>query len=243
MRQSDFAAALLDPDLAVPSGITDPDGRPAPRRFNVYRNNVAVGLTEALRQGFPVVRRLVGEDFFTAMAREHLRAHPPATPLMMFYGAEMPDFLRAFPPVAHLPYLPDVAALELAIRQSYHAADAPPLDPAALQALPPERLMRARLRFVPAVRLVRSAYPIHAIWQANARDGAPPRAALPEDVLVTRPGFDPEPERLPDGAGGFVAALMAGQAFAAALEAAPGFDLTATLALFLRGRALLAIED
>jgi hypothetical protein len=137
MSQQEFRTALLDPEHPVPSGLTDPQGRPAGRRFNVYRNNVSVSLTEALRQAFPVVQKLVGEEFFTAMAQEHLRAHPPASPLMMFYGEAMPAFLSAFPPVAHLPYLADVARLELALRASYHAPDAVPSQPVVSHGLNP----------------------------------------------------------------------------------------------------------
>lgn len=242
MSQSAFRAALLDPDHPVPPGLTDPDGRPAGRRFNVYRNNVTVSLTEALAQAFPVIRKLVGETFFAAMAREHLRRHPPRSPLLMFYGEDMPDFLAAFPPVAHLGYLPDVARLELALRRSYHAADALPVDPGRLGALPAETLLAARLRFAPAVQLVRSDWPIHAIWRANARDGAAPDRRTGEDVLVVRPEFDPEPLRLPDHAAAFIAALMAGETMARAVEAAPSFDLTATLSLLLSGDAIAGIE-
>ncbi|GAB4383641.1 HvfC/BufC N-terminal domain-containing protein [Albidovulum sp.] len=242
MNHAAFRAALLDPAQPVPPGLTDPQGRPAGRRFAVYRNNVVVSLTEALRQGFPVIRMLVGEDFFTAMARQHVRAHPPRSPLMMFYGADMPGFLERFPPVAHLPYLPDIARLELALRESYHAADAEPVAPEALQGLDPEALLAVRLVLAPAVRLVRSAWPIHAIWSANMRGSEPPRAAVAEDVLVTRPDFDCEPRLLPAGAAPFVAALMAGAPLGAALEAGPEFDLTATLALLLSARAIVAVH-
>ncbi len=243
MSQSEFRAALLDPALPAPPGLTDPQGRPAGRRFNVYRNNVSVGLTEALRQSFPVIRKLVGEAFFTAMAQEHLRTHPPTSPMMMVYGAAMPGFLERFPPVAHLPYLPDVARLELALRQSYHAADAPALPPEVLQRLDPARLMAARLRFAPAVRLVRSRWPVQSIWAANMRDTAPPAAMAAEDVLVTRPAFDPGPVLLPPGAGGFVADLLAGATFGAAFDAAGAFDLTATLGCLLQGAAITAIDE
>jgi len=243
MSQSDFRAALLDPDRPVPAGITDPEGRAAPRRFNVYRNNVTVSLTEALRQAFPVVRKLVGEDFFTAMAREHLRAHPPVSPLLMFYGQAMPSFLEGFAPVAHLGYLPDVARLELALRHAYHAADAEPLTPEALGAVPPEHLMASRLRFAPPVCLLRSRWPVRSIWAANTRSEPNPTQARAEDVLITRPGFDPEPVLLPEGAGDFIAALLSGTTFGAALERAPAFDLTATLGVLLAGQAITALSD
>jgi hypothetical protein len=243
MNQTEFRTALLDPGRPAPAGLTDPDGRPPGRRFDVYRNNVAVGLVEALRQSFPVVRKLVGEDFFTAMAREHLRAHPPSSPLLMFYGEAMPAFLHAFPPVAHLGYLPDVARLELALRHSYHAADAAAVPPERLQSLDPVRLMSAGVSLAPAVRLVRSRWPIHAIWMANMRGAEPPRAADPQDVLVMRRDFDPEPALLPDGAGDFIARLMDGQSLGAAAEAAGPFEMTATLTLLLRGGCITDLTE
>lgn len=244
MRTAQFRDALLSPDAPVPDGLTDPQGRPAGRRFNVYRNNVAVGLTEALRQSFPVVRKLVGEDFFTAMAQDHLRAHPPASPLMMFYGQDMPAFLEHFPPVAHLGYLPDIARLELAIRNSYHAADAPPLPPERIAALGADAMCAARFTLAPAVQLVRSRWPIHAIWSANTKGSTPPRTVRGEDVLITRPDFDPVVDQLDDGAAPFVARLLAGDRLDAAHAAAGPLDPTATLGLLLaRGAITGLVED
>ncbi len=172
MNQSAFRAALLDPDRPTPPGVTDPEGRPTGCRFDVYRNNVIASLTEALRQAFPVIRKLVGEEFFTAMAIEHVRAHPPRSPMLMLYGADMPGFLAAFPPVAHLGYLPDIARLELALREAYHASDAAPVPADRLAALPDAEFLSARISFAPAMRIVQSRWPIHAIWAANA-EGAP----------------------------------------------------------------------
>ena len=106
--QAEFARAILDASLAAPEGLTNPDGAPASKRFDVYRNNVAVSLTEALETGFPVIRKLVGEEFFKAMAGVYLRRHPPASQLMMFYGQSMPAFLDEFEPVAHLHFLQDI---------------------------------------------------------------------------------------------------------------------------------------
>ncbi len=244
--QDAFAAALLDPARPAPAGLTDPAGRPAGARFDVYRNNVAASLTAALETGFPVLRRLLGAEFFAAMAGVFLRAHPPRGRLLMTYGTAMPGFLEAFPPVAHLPYLPDVAQLELARRQAYHAADAAPLDAGALAALPPDRLTAARLRLAPALRLVRSDWPVAAIWHANTTPGAPPPGTGAQDALVTRPGYDPEVAALGPGEGAFVAALMAGAHLGAAHEAGaatPGFDLTQALGRLLAGGAITGIEE
>jgi len=243
--QDIFTAALLDPARAVPAGLTGPDGGPAGRRFDVYRNNVAAGLTEALITAFPVLTKLLGEANFRGLAGLYLRAHPPASPVMMFYGAEMPAFLAAMPQLAHLPYLPDVARLELALRESYHAADAETLTAQALAGVAPDDLMGARIVLHPALRIVASRWPIHGIWARNRIDGAPKPAPGAETVLVTRPAFDPVQTLLPTGAAALLAALGSGDSLGDAIDAAgaPGFDLSATLACLIGAGAFVRLED
>lgn len=245
MNQAQFRNALLDPDLAAPEGMTDPHGRPPGKRFAVYRNNVAVGLTTALETGFPVLRRLLGPDFFTAMAGVFLRAHPPRSRLMMLYGAEMPDFILSFPPVAHLPYLPDVARLEFALRQSYHAKDTAAIDPAVLGELSGQRFLAARLCIAPSVGVVRSAWPIHAVWRANTSDTNQKLVWEPETVLIVRRDFDPTPHVVAAEAGVFIERLIAGDPVADALAiAGEALDLTACLSVLLHGGAVIGvIED
>ena len=58
--QTDFRAAIFDPQMAVPASLTDGSEQPAGKRFNVYRNNVIVSLKEALSESFPVVTKLIG---------------------------------------------------------------------------------------------------------------------------------------------------------------------------------------
>ena len=77
---------------------------------------------------------------------------------------------------------------------------------------------------------------------ANTRDSAPPAAVTPQDILIVRPAFDPEPLLLPEGAGGFLAALMAGRTVGEACAAAGTFDLTATLGLLLSGNAIAGLH-
>ncbi|MDV7145366.1 DNA-binding domain-containing protein [Tropicimonas sp. TH_r6] len=244
--QTQFREAILDPGRDVPPGLIDPDGRPAGKRFDVYRNNVVVSLTNALGEAFPVIRKLLGENNFSILAGQFVRAHPPASPLIATYGDALPDFLESFEPVRSLGYLSDIARLELALRQSYHAADADPIDPARLQALPPERLMQTRFALAPALRLIRSDWPIVAIWRFNAEDGPKPEMR-PETALITRPEFDPALTALSPAGHVFTAGLAEGKTFGTALEDAtalePGFDLTPALAALVSGGAITALHE
>jgi hypothetical protein len=237
-----FAAALLDPDAAVPGGVVDPFGRPSPKRFSVYRNNVASSLTRALEAAFPTVRKLVGDEFFAAMAGVFLRAHPPRSRMMMLYGDELPGWLEGFPPVARLGYLPDVARLDQAMRESYHAADSEPLPEDVFQRLLGGDIAGLRLRLAPSLRLVRSRYPVQSVWAATFESGPRPQPGA-EAALVLRPLFDPRPHRLSAADGAFVEALLGGQTLGQSLdEAGPMVDLPAALSLLVSGRAIVGVD-
>ena len=248
--QGAFAAALLDPQRPPPAGVVDPEGAACARRFGVYRNNVTVGLSGALAESFPAVRRLVGDDFFRAIAIAYARAEPPRSPVMAAYGAGFPDFIAGFEPAASLPYLADVARIEQAWIEAYHAADAAPLDPAAFMGVAPEVLPHLRLRLHPSLRIVRSAHAALSIWRWNTEDAAtaPPEGAeRPEDALILRPDAEVEVRAIAAGGAPFLQALAGGdtvvQALGCALEAAAEFDLAGHLAGLMEMGAITGFES
>lgn len=244
---ADFLPALRDAALPVPMGLTDGAGLPAGRRFAVYRNNVAVALTEALETGFPCLFRLLGAENFRPLARLFVAGHLPTSPVMLRYGAAFPDFLASIPALGRFPYLPDIGRLELALRDSYHAADSVAMDPARLAAADLDRMC---LICAPALRLVASDWPIHSIWTRTMNDRAADLPAQAEHVLITRPEYDPIPHALTRAEGIFVAAVMAAQPLGAALLAAqaaqaddqPAFDPTHALTLLVSAGALIDIR-
>lgn len=241
VSQTAFRTALLDPRNPPPEGLLNPDGLPVEKRFAIYRNNVAHGLSEALLAGFPVLVKLLGEAFFREMAKVYLRIHPPKSPLMMHYGAALPEFLESFPGTLHLKYLPDVARLELALRRAYHAKDAPVLKAQQLTDLDQPSLMAARLVMSPACEVLSTKWPAKAIWDYNMSEGPQPKSGQ-EDILIARRGFDPVAHTLPKGGATFVTALIKGRRFGTALGLAtadePKFDLTGTLGHLLSSHAI-----
>ena len=233
-----FAEALADPARGPPEFALGRDGRPDARRFAVYRNNVAVGLSQALEARFSVTRRLVGEEFFRALLRAFIAAHKPADAVLIRYGAGFPAFLQAFPPARDLGFLPDVAALENAWVEAYHAAEAAPVALSALGEIAPERLETVRFVLHPAVRLLRFATPAASLWAAHQVEGAPapPERWEPEDALVTRPHAEVFVRTLPPGGYDLFAALrdgaMLGEAAAPVIAAGgdPGAHLVGLFA-------------
>ena len=239
--QTVFHAGLLNPEAPVPEGLIDGQNRPAGRRYGVYRNNVTVSLREALAEGFPAIVSLIGPENFDHVARAYLRQSPPTSPLMMQYGAGLPDFIAGLEQLNHLPYLADVARIDVAMRQSYHAADSIGIDPAALQALDEDTLLNTRFSFAPSMILLRSQWPAGAIWHFALRGGDKPQGAA-QDVLILRAEYDPEPFVLGIGAADVLTALQTGTPFGASLEAAPeGFDLGPFLSLLLSQNAITAL--
>lgn len=234
-RLADFAAGLTAPGRPLPPGLAGP----AERRFAVYRNNVAVGLMRALETRFPAIRSLVGEAFFGAMARDFLRAHPPASPVLAHIGDDLARFLAGFEPAAELPYLADIARIEAARTRAYHAADAPRLDGAAFAALPPAALEQIGIALHPAVSVVLSPHPVWDILAAANGADQPVTEWTPQAVLIDRPRLDVVLRPVPAGTAAFLAALAGGAPLSEAAETAgaghPAFDLAAALAELIGG--------
>jgi len=237
--QTMIRAVALGGDAAALAGTVADDGIGHAGRLSVYRNNTTILLTEALGDNFPVARRLVGDEFFAAMARRFLRAHPPVSPCLFEYGAAFPDFVAAFAPAASLPYLADVARLEWAMVEAAHAADAPVLTTRELlEAAIETGIDRVGLEIHPALRLVVSPYPIDRIWTIN-QDGADPDAGvdLAEGgvrLAVTRPEAVPGIRALSCGGHAVLRALIEGlsveRAARAGEETEAGLDAAAALA-------------
>src|SRR5665811_2783 len=232
-----FARAVLDTDAPTPQALARKTGTAPARRFAVYRNNVYASLIDVLACRFPVSARLVGDEFFRAMARVHVQKEPPRSPVLLRYGAGFADFIAGFPSAAPVPYLADIARLEWAWHEAYHAADAEPLSLGALEAAA-GHVEHATLALHPSLTVLRSPYPVVTIWQLAMRGG--------EDALVLRPKLEVEIRRLPEGGADFVLALKTGaslqDAAMSATAEAPDFDLAGNLAgLMARGAIVLSL--
>ena len=141
--------------------------------IGVYRNNYRGNLHDALAGAYPVIKQLVGDDFFRFLARKFIEQHPSHSANLHHFGAALTDFVTTFAPAQALVYLADVAALEWACHEAYFVADEPTLDLDRLAQIPSEQYPDLILRTHPACRIVRSRYPVTAIWQAHQPGASP----------------------------------------------------------------------
>jgi hypothetical protein len=141
--QTEFVQAILqqkDSNHLIVSDSILPQ-----HRLDIYRNNYRIGLKEALQATFPVTARLVGDNFFRAMAKEFTRAHPPSVPCLAEYGDNFPAFIADFEPAQSVPYLSDVALFEWLMNEAAHQ---PAYEGNAFY----------------------SVYPVGRIWESNQED-------------------------------------------------------------------------
>ena len=216
------------------------------KRFEIYRNNVVAGLTRALAIRFPATEKIVGEEFFAAMARAFVLRHPPTSPVLLNYGDDFSAFVEGFAPARTVPYLSDVIRLENVQVHAYHAADAEPIDPQSLAHLSEPDLESLRFVFHPSFHVVRSTFPVVTIWAMNTGEIPlrPIEEWTAEDALVVRPQLAVTTHRLPPGGAAFLNALAEGatlhHAAENALDDAGGFDLTANITGLLGSGAVIS---
>ncbi|MEM1366273.1 MAG: DNA-binding domain-containing protein [Pseudomonadota bacterium] len=244
-RTAAFSTALMNPELAAPHGIGK-QAQDAPKRFSVYRNNVVVSLMEALKSAFPSILALLGDATFSKLARAFVARNPPTSPMMQRYGEVFPDFLCSLPALSELPFLPDVARLELAWLVSYHAADATPLLPNDISSLAPDALMEQVFSPAAATHLVASDHSIVDLF--NARHAWPTGQqdfSVPQTALVSRQGYSVRIAGLDTANSAFFARLMQGETLAdaigAAMERDESFDAGAAIAHMLESQAFRSL--
>ncbi len=203
----------------------------AAARLDIYAGMHRTRLVDVLREDFPRVRAVLGDDGFAAGACRYLARHPSTNPSVRHVGRQFAAFLAET--VAVPAYLGDLARLEWARVEVFDAADAEPLRLLELQARPAEAWPALRLRPVPACALVESVWPLHRVWvDAEGRAGSPPPDPAREAtaVRVWREGWTVSHAAMGATEASAFRALARGETFAgicAALETELGAETAA----------------
>lgn len=162
---SDCLSGKLKQDNALLTKDIDSSVISAQGLMGIYQNSAIANITNSLKLTYPVIEKLVGEEFFSAMCREFIYITWPNSGNMDDYGAEFSDFLAEFEHAKHLLYLKDVARLEWGFHQSSLANDAIITDWSTLAQA--SDILQLQFLVTPSLRLVSSTFPIDKIWHLN----------------------------------------------------------------------------
>jgi len=218
--------------------------------IDIYRNNYRGNLLDALAGAYPVIKKLVGDDFFRLLALKFIEQYPSLSANLHHYGTELAAFLATFQPAQELVYLPDVAALEWACHVAYFVKDESLFDLNSLSQFSPEQYPHLIFRLHPAVHLVRSTYPINSIWQAHQKYAASnfhiDLYSGPCIALVSRKADIVQIVELSNAEAEWLQLIQAenqlGTATVSILEQHPDFDLQNTLLKFVTNNVLIDVR-
>jgi hypothetical protein len=234
---SDFARAIVRGEPPSPLITMNYQNYSVDVAIEVYRNNYRGNLHDTLAGAYPVIEQLVGKDFFRLLTRKFIEQHLSRGGNLHHYGAEMAGFVATFEPARELAYLPDIAALEWACHCAYFADNADTLDISRLAQIPHGQYAELILHIHPSCHLVRSRYPISAIWHAH-QPGANSDFKIDLDsgssnALINRKDDAIQVSELSAADAAWLQAIQAGTALgdatAAAQERYPDFGLQAAL--------------
>ena len=254
LRQQMLLRALLgDARPGVVTGWLQP--RQVQRGLAAYQANAGALAERALAAAYPTLQQLLGDESFTAMARDFWRRQPTLAGDITRWGEGLPAFIADVETLSDEPYLPDIARLEWALHRVQTAADAPAGRPAGLDLLATHDPAGLRLQLPAGSTVLVSAWPVFSLWQAH-QSTAPDRfdavrvklvQGRGEQGLVTRSGWAPQVLALPAAEARFTAAILAGRKLAQALtdalqESGDEFDFAAWLIAALQAQRLVAVS-
>lgn len=236
--QRAFGALLSDTGLSArDTGLFAGDDALVERRLAIYRGNVVGAIAKALAAAYPVIEQIVGEEFFSGLARAHWRECPSTSGNLYDYGEHFADFLARFEPAREFPYLPDLARVEWAVHRAGLAADAGRIDMRQLAAVPAAQQAQLRWRVAPGTALVASSHPIVRLWSLH-QEGDDREFSVDwqqaETALVARHGLAVSVAAVAAAHAAFFTALIEARPLEAVAQAAlgvdPAFDFQGSLA-------------
>jgi hypothetical protein len=186
LQERFFELATRAPDArpAAECFVSTPD-LSAEERLDIYANMFVWRQIDALREDFPKLAQLLGDEGFYATAESYLRAHPSTHPSLAQLGRHFASFLAESP--GPRPDLADLAGLEWARCEVFVEAHVLAATPGLVSGPDPAHIV---LRTVPALRLLSLRHEVLSLWK-DLDDGkaAPLPRAQPTAVAVWRKEF------------------------------------------------------
>jgi hypothetical protein len=192
------------------------------QRVKIYADAYLARLTDALREDFPALSRLLGPRAFPKVCRAYLERHPSRGWSLNPLGRKLPGFLSGRVKIPRREAARDLARLEVAMSEVFDGEGVEPLKPADFAKVPADRLAAARLAFVPTFQLLALDHAVNPYvgWVRTGRGRIPSLGRQRSWIAVYRKGFQVWRLDLQEGAHAALAALVQGRSVSAAVAAA-----------------------
>jgi hypothetical protein len=181
--QREMQRALLGEERAIEAHIADTPPLTKEARLGIYRHAYVTRLVEALREYYPVLYQILGDEDFDALGAVFVRAHPSVHRSIRWYGRELAAFLQAESPFAEQPILAEIASFEWRLAESFDSADSDILDRGTVAGLAPGEWADLAFRFHPSVQQLTLEWNTVAVWKAVSAEESPPTPRRSSDAV------------------------------------------------------------
>jgi Putative DNA-binding domain len=138
----------------------------AVERVGIYADAYFYRLLECFGEEFPATLTVLGADNFGTLVKGYLLMYPPTEPSILYAGRYLADFLSNHAFADRWPFIAELARLERAVLDVFHAPDAPVLDVEALREVPSEEWPAVKLQAHPAVEIVHCKWRLTDVLEA-----------------------------------------------------------------------------
>lgn len=163
----------------------------AAERVNIYANMYFYRIRDSLKEDFPALVQIIGEDRFHNCITDYLLKYPSRHWSLRYAGDRLPEFLKTHALKKRWPFLVDLARCEWALITAFDAADDRPMTMTDVASLTPTAWGKLPLRCVASCALLQCRFDVAAIHErALAGKKLGVIAAKATRLLVWRKGLN-----------------------------------------------------
>jgi len=229
-QQQELAAAIRA-DSTLSSNLLQPTPQGGPARLHIYSNAYRARLGEALKENYPVLARVLGDDGFADLSAAFLHSHPSRTPSIRWLGASLAEFVAHDTDALPHPSLCDLIRMEWALNTAFDGADANPLQVADMLMLAPADWPSLRFEVHPTLHLLSMNWNVEPLWTALSADenaDTEPPEEFQHYLLIWRDNHRTQWRSVGSLEAQLLQATIQGDCFAALCETAAQMSDTAT---------------
>jgi hypothetical protein len=163
------------------------------KRLAIYQDAYFTRLLDSLKQDYPVLLALIGDDDFEKLGHAYIQANPSSHRSIRWFGETFSQFIAARKQKPHLSWQIEMANFEWSIMLSFDAEDAPIFPLEKMAEVPYEDWSRLRFTLHPSMQHLNLVWNTVALWNAWKEKNERiifSRAEAPVNWIIWRKGFE-----------------------------------------------------